>query len=657
MSGLILRGVRSTALLGLGLCWVVMLPAASRAEPATEKTEAVLEPIPLTDFLDFVPTAQERRRYRTLQRSFNNANNAQGAWRSMRGWKGVLITPRQAYIRALRKNLSLRIAGLDADKARLALQQAEAVFDPTFVVSVGRTESVTYERRRSGTVYLRNLQPLTGSNSVLTIPITSSVVDGYPKMTHMGYLQQSSGYTTRSYRVHSGEANGPLETRSVTVAIRQQLPWGPQLSLTQSASMKETYYDSRRNAFQRPWGAALALNLWMPLPYMKGFGRMATQDVALRQAEINRARGDAQLDAFINGILAQVDSAYWDSAEAFLRLLAAVDNRYSAQVRYGHLARMVAEQQARNYDRQQMAVELKQRQIQEEEARQALATASLKLGVLIEEQGNALEQTLILPIGFDHLLKSPPMERLELDLEPLTKQALAQRPEMKMADFHLKADTLEHRYRKHQSRPDLSLSADFSHSQDNSTYGYRSMTQAMSVNLTEPDTQAMSTTVNFKRVLGHRAAEGQVTLAGINLEGRKLDRDAVSHSIVREVYDAVSGLLSSQQREEAAQTALHLANDTLSHAKRIAENKGSISEWELIVKSQDVHQAKLAHLTAQMDRRRAYSKLLAARGLLTQEAALQGTVNAFDQYRIRLLGKSRGAPRFLDKIIHHHEYW
>ncbi len=127
------------------------------------------------------------------------------------------------------------------------------------------------------------------------------------------------------------------------------------------------------------------------------------------------------------------------------------------------------------------------------------------------------------------------------------------------------------------------------------------------------------------------------------------------------MHDATANLISAQSREVSARRSLNLARDALGRARRISNVKGDISELEMIMKRRNVHTARLAHISAKLDRRRATSTLLAAKGILTQELALQGAINPFDAYRIKLLAVSKAAPSFIeqlfDKITHHDQHW
>lgn len=589
--------------------------------------------------LEFVPGDKDKATYKVLKETLDE--NAEGVWSHLRERGVQYISPQEALARALRKNLSLRVGSAEAAKAAMAVQQADAVFDPTFVLDVGRSESMTYERKGFGPVYQRSFRatPTPPGLPYLDIP-TAGTPD--PEINRIGYLgPQDAGTVEKEFLYSKRQTNGPSVSYAGGLTVSQQLPWGPQLRLTHGVSYRLVDYDDQGHSYDRPYGSSVGLNVFLPLPGTKNFGRFAPQDVAQEQARLARERGDLVLRGAIESTLLEVDMAYWGLVQSLENLMSAIENRKAAQEQADYAGRMLDLGRTTQYGKSQMDAELARARVLEESARDLLINASYTLAILVENDQEAARSAILLPAGYQERL----LDEMAINSKDAREKALAQRAAIKVGLVDINSRELNLRFRENQALPDVTVAGNFNQGQDNATYGYKGYADSL-VNLTNPDSRSMGGSVTFVRAIGNRAANAQLAQAQEYANQSQLSVDSVRRDVVKEVDDALASVSSARTRKASARRNEELAAQTLGKLRNRAEAVGDVPELEITLKLRDLFKARTSRVSAQVDAKKAEVRLLAAQGVLAENLAQKTALDEFDQYRIQLLAESHAVPFF-----------
>ncbi|MBF0284684.1 MAG: TolC family protein [Magnetococcales bacterium] len=602
--------------------------ATPSAKGGTEKPGALTT---LTSLLDQHVSKADVEAYKRLEQGLSDSSLGDSL-KPLQGRQAVLLSPQDALARSLRKNLRLRAGQRDQALAEQAVAQAEAVFDPVFVLSGGYKSENTYTRRRVGPVYKKKLETM-APTYYYDIPFVQLSSDPDPKIVRLGYLHRANARTdVEEYKVSTARTGGPLETISGNLNIRQQLPWGPQVSLSKSVNFRQDHYDAG-HSYDAPWAASLAVNLWVPLPRTKGFGELAPADVALKQQKLSQTRSGESVQALVNTILTQTDQAYWNLVQRQQSLLSEIEHRQTTQQKYDITARLFANERVTRYGMAQMEAELARSKILVESALEALITASNALAALVEDDHASLREALILPTGYHERLESV----VKVNDAAAGTTALARRPELKMSAVDLESAALNTAYMQNQALPDLSFTGGYSQSVDNSVYGYKSYDMALSHMLRHPDQRSANVALNYNRPWGNRAAEAGVEGAKLSEQGARLGKESLENSIALEVSKALGDVKVANARVQTAKSTERLANMALGKADVQRDLKGDVSELEMSLKLRELRDARRARIEAMVDRKRAETRLLAAQGTVAEALAVETAINDYDKARIQAL--------------------
>ena len=627
-------------MLGLTLAvHAVPVVAADGAKKAMDLEK--IETIPLKVLLDPAPGGQAHATLAVIQKSFAEAQTAK-RWDPSQGHPLAYLPANTVLLQALHHNLSIQTGQLDAAIARQAIEEADAVFSPVFTLDLGHSSSMVYERRNSGPVFLKRSQPTPTDGGKSYLVITPPPPDPY-QVDRIGFLKQEPSTVNKNYKVSLQQEPGWLDTKTGTLTIQQQLPWGPRLTLTKDTSYKETYYDpNRAKSWDAPWAITVKASLNAPLPFGKNFGRYSSAETAVEQAKIADRQADWNLKTVINNTLRKADLAYWDLVQAMENLLTSIENRQYLEARAAYAERMLIAGRVTQYGRDQMAMELARAKLHEASAQQALVTVSAALVVLIKEDRSSTGEALLLPVEYQN--------RLAEAIKPVDNQqaiatALARRPELQIKDLALQSSLLAHRFMENQARPNLLFSGGGNMKQSNATYGYDAYPEAVS-NVLSPDSQAVNGSLSYTYPWRNRVAKAALTQAGYALEGAQLSQQSSEQMIHKEVDDALVSMASARARLGSARNHEKLAALALEKAKSRWELTGDIGEMELLSQSRALLDARLARIAAMVDCKKAETQLAAAQGTLSEGLADQVAVNPFDRQRLALLAASGATPHF-----------
>jgi outer membrane protein TolC len=626
-----LRGRSAAPLLSLLSAWLILTPLNAVAEPAS--LGAILDP-PRSD--------RDQQTYQTLQKIFEQEDRV-GDWNPMQKRSLVYLSSGDILLRALQHNLPLRMSERDAEKVKQAVQEAQAVFYPVFRVGVNRSETFTYERAQSGTVFLRKSLPTTNGQPYLDVN-TAPFNANNPQINRIGFIQQNPVNPTvqKGYLVHKKKEPGSYTTWTGTMSVEQQLPWGQQLSLSKVTTHEETYYDAnRKKSWGMPWAVTVKANILTPL-FGKNFGVWSPQNTDVKQSKLQAKKVDWNLKATINDILAEASLVYWDLVQKVENLKVAIQNQRELESQVAHAERMLAAGRITKYGYTQIATELARARVTVVQDKESLIATSTNLAAIIEEDDKVVADSLILPVEYSNLLES---QAGVDDWQGAVETALENRPELKSRALDVESSANEQKFRRNQTRPDILVSASHSLKQDNSTYGYESYLSSLSSSF-NPDSKSTRVGVTYTYPLRNRAAKAALARANLVVDGSQLSAD-MQHQVVRkEVSDALTTLSSARARIASVANYEDLAAKALEKGKKRWQVKADIRSTELVIKSRNLLDARLARVAATVAYKQAETNLLAAQGLLAQKVAEQSAVNDFDRHRLLVLSSSGATPYF-----------
>jgi outer membrane protein TolC len=669
----------------LGLCSPLgATPEATNTDALPELTQEERF-MPLGMLLDGNGGRPRPETLHSLQQLMRDGANS-GAWDKLQIRQVALIAPEQAASAALEKNLTLRSQTRNLEKTTQAIQEAQAIFKPTFQVKVGYNAADTFTRYEYGKIYVRNFVAFQNEKppSTQTIDGANRPFDPEAVVYRFGYIQlleDHPRYITnfpnadddyvlgesgagandykRKYKASNSKTTGPDKEIKGTLTVSQMLPWGPVLTLSQDVSWKKYesghntrgYYPNRYTPdphfFDGPWGTNFTLSAWIPLPYAKHSGPDNIANSSVKKAKIAREQSDWILKGAINTILLQVDTAYWELVRSVEQLMVAVENRRFTEQQVAHTRRMFDIGRVTKLGLSQMDAEQARAQVSEEAAREKLLTASNNLSALIEDDPEQVRNVLLLPTGFDHRLRTPK----ESHQEYAVQVALTQRPELKVSGLRIQSGQVDLNQAQNQARPDLSANVSYGHQQTNSTYGYPNIGEALS-EIANPDVRTFNASLGYVRTWGNRAARAARDRSQAALMDTQLNQEDTQQNVVKEVSDAVTSLSSARSRIEMTRQAHELANQALEKAQTLRQGLGTISELEVILKLRDVVNTRAAQVNALLDSKLAESQLLAAQGTLPEALAIQQSAgNPMEQQRVQMVGDESAASFFTSPEI------
>ncbi len=635
------------ALFGL----VLAAPGVPQAQEAVPPPRSASGGIPLKDLL--APQGVEReQQLNSLIEQALAAKSKAGTVRRLEGRRLERLSPQQAALTALKKNLALTISRAEAGRAQKALFEAEAVFDPVFTLNVGYQDVETHERTRTGTVNAQVFQPAISGfpgqdpelGSIILTP-EARALTGIERIVFPNVRSevQQVEQTVFASRDCSDIPNGCPETYEYSVALAQQLPWGARFDVSVITTDQDVFYDNRDNSFGASWSSNLLFNLEVPLPGGRDFGPYAVFDTQVKLADNDRERTFWALQSTLNDTLLAVDLTYLDLLQNLENLQVAIENRKLLERQSAHTAKLYEARFATTYDKAQIEGEVALARAQEEAAANAFLAASDALAILIEDSDQAVRDNIYLPTGY-----TPWLDRM-LSFDEATALDIARRhrPALQVSRVELEASGIVRRNAVQQTRPDVTLSASIEARQDGSVYGYKSYGESLS-ELTNPDTLSQSYAVRYRYPFGNRALKARLAQADGQLQDTRLGLRTTHNDVVQGVNDALSSIKTARARIARAEQQLDAARTAYNGLARRAEKGGDVNENELIITIRRLLSAKLARIAAAIDNKRGESRLLGAQGTLPRHFGGWTSRNAFERYRLKRLAEGGEFEYFLE---------
>ncbi|MCB1754654.1 MAG: hypothetical protein KDJ38_03980, partial [Gammaproteobacteria bacterium] len=167
-----------------------------------------------------------------IQTELNNANPL------FQGRKPTSLSGREAVMKGLEKNLSLRRGRLSDSIAEAALQEARAVFDPVLLLSLGYERSQSYDRVESAKRYQSSTVVNENGENVLEVdealdPRAPIVVFSEPR---------NEGFFDADVLASQESITGADERLSLGAGLEQLLPWGGSLLISYTAINQDRFF-------------------------------------------------------------------------------------------------------------------------------------------------------------------------------------------------------------------------------------------------------------------------------------------------------------------------------------------------------------------------------------------------------------------------------
>ncbi|WP_319778234.1 TolC family protein [Maridesulfovibrio sp.] len=559
-------------------------------------------------------------------------------WKDVKGKERVLVSPKQAALGALQKNLYISLSREDAKIADEAIQEAKAIFLPVFRVS-GDFTSKTVNKRSKEAVIMTSKNLFTPPTNIPPNPNVTT-----PQITQIGWKQQAEGQleTHEVYASKPGK-DDPSYDANMDVGVTQQLPWGPTLDLGVNLAWNGNEYNEHGHKLKNPrqWTMGTVLSMVIPLPWTQGFGPDSAQELARDISEKQSEQSFWNVKSTINSILYQTDHAYWNLVGACEALKVAIENRKMAKSQLDRMEAMFADGMATNYSKLQSEAEYASAKMAEEEALRTMLDSSYALAVLVDSDPSRTQANLYLPGKEMEGVKG-----LELEASEARDMAMKTRPELKSSKLGIEVAELERDVSENNARPNLKAYTSWNVRQEGATVGYKTPGDAIG-HMADPDQVIQSYSGVYNYPLFNRYYDAKYKKAKFSLTESKIVESSVQNNVNLEVENALASLESARSRYASSEQALEFAQIAYD---RVSENHemGEATEFELNAGLQRLMNAKLAFVQVQLDLRKATSSLYAALGSIGDELVkTQAEVGDFEKYRLGLL-KSGGAMNFFN---------
>lgn len=557
------------------------------------------------------------------------------SWPAMAGKRLEQIHVREAVARALRNNLTIESSRDDTWSGEKAILEAEAVFLPTFELSINHTGTETFRRARFGMLNKKSFQAQDigtgGAGALAALP------DGGRRPVVIGidfHQQDRVLYAVQEIEASTASTNGPTRTNQVTAGISQVLPWGPSVAVSNTTTRQKIFYKKGYYWDDGMYSSTLTFSVATGVPGFKGFGPYSPTDASIKLTRQAARQAQWLLRATINDILHATDLAFWTLVQRLEELRVRVENRRLVQEQHDHVQRLFALQRATAYQKAEVEAELVKADIQEERARTAYLDASVALARLVEGSDAEIRSVVYLPFGYHESFDAP------LTVDHATALALARehRPELRLQLATMGSRSISLRAARNQARPDLSFSGSTSIQQDGSVYGYRDPWESLT-HIARPDKRVDSVSLAFQRPWGNRAAESAVEQASLGLDEARLAHRDVEHTVIQEITDQLAALDSARVSLRTAEKEADGLRESLASLENRRIQGAGVNQNEILLTTRNLLSAELRGVAARIAVETAETGVLAAQGTLAADYGLHTAPTEADRNRIESMGE------------------
>lgn len=559
----------------------------------------------------------------------------------------VALSAQSTAMMALESNISLQRARLKDKTVDALLQEAQAVFDPTFVLSLDYQRTQNNDRTENVRQYLSSTTVNDEGENVLLIEEFQD-----PRVPEVVYTDaRDEGFVDADIVANAESVTGASKQLTIGAGLKQQLPWGGSLNLAYKAINRETFFinnpqlisggsDVSKNlvgfgSYNRPWVSELALNMAMPIPGTKGFGDYSTAKLQRARRLTAKQQATHDLRSNVSNTLLAADIAYWDLLESALGLLAIQESLNAAASLSESTLRLYQARSANNYDRAQTDLSLANTKAQVDSQWSQYLSASDRLSLLL----NLDSASLIVPQGFAEMFG---LESTVSKNDALDVSAHSRYQSQKAASAILELDS---KATRQALMPDLTFSAGMVLRQSNQVFGYADLSESLSA-VFEPDIVTKNVALAYNLPIGNRGLKARSRAAVATLQQSSDALLANRHALESNLLSAQTALVGAISTVEFSTQAVKLSEQ--SYTKAIEKQRSrQVKEYELAGLHSALVNARLEHINALINVQRAQTQLLAAEDSLPEKQALRLANNTFERWRLAQLQELGESQLFL----------
>ncbi len=579
--------------------------------------------------------AQEETIARRLHALIDTATKGLPASLKGRTWK--TIDAHQAALRAIEKNLSILQGKISERVADAVLEEAQAVFDPVIRLTVSGSGQEAYDRSTHDQEYSKEVPASAcdaqGTNCVDPQPVSSHSLIGtqlglaYPIASLTLNQARPAGYYTK--KIQASTASAYAGGGGYQLRLDQELSWGGSFEIAQQTTVQQTFFEFQgvQLPYKLPWVSNLSASFSTPVPFTKGFGDLNSDNVNRHLAALSDRYTYWQVQTTLNSTLSQVDLAYWELVRSLRYLVSYLDNAEQIDKLSAITHRLLDLKTVTVYEQSRVDAQQAQVQASLEQAWASFVSAGASLKALIGMDG----ADLLLPTGYSGQLK------LKEDPSWMTivEEARLSSPSVQAQEVAVEMAELVQRQRHNGLRPDLRVSASVTLAQSNQIFGYGGYPDSLR-NLASPDAITQSYGLYYTYPVGNRAAKANLDAANHALAGSTAQREQAQLSVAQNINDSIAGLLANRERLAVTKKAAELSRVAYGKAKDRQQAR-TVTEYEIVSKSQAVLQAELAQVDAEISYRESWAQLLAAAGLLPRRYGEVTAETPLDRQRVQRL--------------------
>ncbi len=548
---------------------------------------------------------------------------------------------------ALESNIALQRGRLNDKIVDALLQEAKAVFDPKFVLSLDYERSQNNERTETVRQYLSSTAVNDEGENVLVIEELQD-----PRVPEVVYTDaRNEGFVDAEVTASSESISGADEQLTIGAGLVQQLPWGGSLNLAYKAINSETFFVNNPQlisggsdvsqdlvgfgSYNRPWVSELALSMAMPMPGTKGFGKYSLADLQRNRAISSREQAIHNLRSEVSNTLLIADLAYWDLLESALGLLTIQESINAAAALNDSTGRLYQARSANNYDRAQADLTLANSKAQSHSLWSQYLSTSDRLALLLDLDSSSV----IVPQGFAELLGSSSTSSSD-DTVDLTMNSQYRSQQSATAILQLDSNA-----GRQALMPDLQLSAGMTLRQSNQVFGYADFTESLAA-VFDPDIVTKNLAIAYTLPIANRGLKANSRASDARLKQSNDLLLANRHALQSNLINAETALFGAISTVDFSLEAVKLSEQ--SYAKALEKQPSrQVKEYELAGLHAALVSARLEHISALINVQRAQTRVLAARDQLPEAQAKRLANNDFERWRLAMLQELGESQMFL----------
>ena len=356
------------------------------------------------------------------------------------------------------------------------------------------------------------------------------------------------------------------------------------------------------NPFDTSTGSA---SVTLTQPLLKGF---KTDSVRYQVAVARKqsAEAAAQLEARIQDVLAQVETAWYGLIEARESIRVQEDAVQLATQLYEDNRRKVQIGALSRLDEKQAESQAAAARAALSSAKRAYAEAQNQLKTLLFADHRSMRDVELAPIG--ELAAEP----VATDAAASGERALEQRPDLRQARQALERQGIATAYQKNQTLPSLDLVGSYGVAASD-----ESSTGDVYDRLEAADEPFWSAGVTLTFPLGNRAAQARYAQSRAGEEKQKLALRQLEEKALVEVADAAAAVRTGYEKVQATREARDYAREALDAEQRKLES-GKSTSFVVLQLQRDLTSARNDAIQALMDYNRQLAALALAEGAMLE---------------------------------------